>query len=38
LWVSVPSGEVRWIDTTENETLTNSTSAPIQLIRLVVGR
>jgi quercetin dioxygenase-like cupin family protein len=38
LWIAIPSGEARWIDSTDNETITNSTSAPIQLLRFIVTR
>jgi hypothetical protein len=36
LWISVPSGETRWVDATTTETVTNHGSAPMELVRVIV--
>jgi quercetin dioxygenase-like cupin family protein len=36
LWIATPSGDTRWIETAQAETISNSGSAPRELIRLIV--
>lgn len=35
LWISVPSGETRWVDAAAQETLTND-GPPMELVRVIV--
>ena len=36
LWISVPSGETRWVDAAAQETLTNDGSTLLELVRVIV--
>ena len=36
LWIAMPSGDTRWIETAQDETISNSSGTPLELIRLIV--
>ena len=38
LWVSIPSGEIRWADAGKPETITNSGSTPMEFVRSIVSK
>ena len=38
LWITMPSGDTRWNETAQDETISNSSSAPLELIRLIVKK
>lgn len=38
LWIALPSGDTRWLETMQDETISNSSGTPLVLIRLIVKK
>ena len=38
LWITMPSGEARWVEKAQDETISNSGATPLEFIRLIVTK